>query len=84
MESSSASKDCPFCREVLKMALGDITAAHTELIEGGEETNTNSQPLLDLNKRQLKILRYLQTIPTVKREEYCQCLMFILCGLPGS
>ncbi len=32
------------------------------------------QPFLDLNKRQLKILRYLQTIPTVKREDYIQMM----------
>lgn len=39
-----------------------------------EEEKTSKQPFLDLNKRQLKILRYLQTIPTVKREEYCQMM----------
>ncbi len=38
-----------------------------------EEKNT-SQPFLDLNKRQLKILRYLQNIPTVKRDDYCQMM----------
>jgi len=32
------------------------------------------QPFLDLNRRQLKILRYLQTIPTVKREDYVQMM----------
>jgi len=32
------------------------------------------KPFLDLNKRQLKILRYLQTIPTVRREEYVQMM----------
>lgn len=30
------------------------------------------KPFLNLNKRQLKILRYLQSIPTVKREDYIQ------------
>lgn len=34
----------------------------------------NKQPFLDLNRRQLKILRYLQTIPTVKREDYVQMM----------
>lgn len=33
-----------------------------------------SKPFLDLNKRQLKILRYLQTIPTVRREDYVQMM----------
>ncbi len=35
-----------------------------------DEEKGSKQPFLDLNKRQLKILRYLQTIPTVKREDY--------------
>lgn len=40
-----------------------------------EEKEKNSkQPFLDLNKRQLKVLKYLQTIPTVKREDYCQMM----------
>lgn len=32
------------------------------------------QPFLDLNKRQLKILNYLQNIPTVKREDYVEMM----------
>jgi predicted HTH transcriptional regulator len=36
-----------------------------------EQEKNAKQPFLDLNKRQLKILKYLQTIPTVKREDYC-------------
>lgn len=39
-----------------------------------EEEKGAKQPFLELNKRQLKILRYLQTIPTVKREDYCQMM----------
>ncbi len=39
-----------------------------------EEEKSAQQPFLDLNKRQLKVLRYLQTIPTVKREDYCQMM----------
>ncbi|MBD3280947.1 DeoR family transcriptional regulator [Candidatus Dojkabacteria bacterium] len=39
-----------------------------------EEESTSRKPFLDLNKRQLKILRYLQTIPTVKREDYVQMM----------
>ncbi|MFQ5492648.1 MAG: Fic family protein [Candidatus Dojkabacteria bacterium] len=38
------------------------------------ESRSSKQPFLDLNKRQLKILRYLQTIPTVKREDYVQMM----------
>lgn len=40
----------------------------------GEHEASQKQPFLDLNKRQLKILKYLQTIPTVKREDYCQMM----------
>lgn len=39
-----------------------------------EEEKSSSKPFLDLNRRQLKVLRYLQTIPTVKREDYCQMM----------
>ncbi|MCA9383938.1 DeoR family transcriptional regulator [Candidatus Dojkabacteria bacterium] len=39
-----------------------------------DDEKANKQPFLDLNKRQLKILRYLQTIPTVKREDYVQMM----------
>lgn len=39
-----------------------------------EQEKSAKQPFLDLNRRQLKILRYLQTIPTVKREDYCQMM----------
>ena len=39
-----------------------------------EEDKSSKKPFLDLNKRQLKILRYLQTIPTVKREDYVQMM----------
>lgn len=34
----------------------------------------NKQPFLNLNRRQLKILRYLQNIPQVKREEYVEMM----------
>lgn len=33
-----------------------------------------NKPFLDLNRRQLKVLKYLQTIPTVKREDYVQMM----------
>ena len=40
----------------------------------GEEAKAAKRPFLDLNKRQLKILRYLQNIPAVKREDYVQMM----------
>jgi Fic family protein len=39
-----------------------------------EDEKSKQQPFLDLNKRQLKVLKYLQTIPTIKREDYCQMM----------
>jgi Fic family protein len=39
-----------------------------------QDIKSSKQPFLDLNKRELKILRYLQTIPTVKREDYVQMM----------
>lgn len=49
------------------------TKAEVDQFLAEEEKSTN-KPFLDLNRRQLKILRYLQTIPTVKREDYCQMM----------
>jgi len=39
-----------------------------------DEEKSKQQPFLDLNKRQLKILRYLQTVPMIKREDYCHMM----------
>lgn len=39
-----------------------------------ENKSKVQKPFLDLNKRQLKILRYLQNIPTIKREDYVQMM----------
>lgn len=44
------------------------------ILEITKSEKTSKQPFLDLNRRQLKILRYLQTIPTVKREDYVQMM----------
>jgi len=38
------------------------------------DNSSQKKTFLDLNKRQLKILKYLQTIPTVKREDYVQIM----------
>ena len=50
------------------------TKGEVDKVLGEEEEKTTKQPFFDLNKRQLKVLRYLQTIPTVKREDYCQMM----------
>jgi Fic family protein len=39
-----------------------------------KEEKTKEQPFLDLNKRQLKIIKYLQTVPTIQREDYCHMM----------
>ncbi len=38
------------------------------------EEKSKDQPFLDLNKRQLKVLKYLQTVPMLKREDYCHMM----------
>lgn len=53
--------------------VGEAKAEVDKMVSEEAEKNT-AQPFLDLNKRQLKILRYLQTIPTVRREDYCQMM----------
>ncbi|MEI6462427.1 MAG: DeoR family transcriptional regulator [bacterium] len=37
-------------------------------------SKSKDQPFLRLNERQLKILRYLQNIPSLKRDEYCEMM----------
>lgn len=39
-----------------------------------EEEKSKQQPFLNLNKRQIKTLKYLQTVPTIKREDYCHMM----------
>lgn len=39
-----------------------------------EDEKSKNQPFLDMNKRQLKVLRYLQTVPFIKREDYCHMM----------
>lgn len=39
-----------------------------------DEEKSKKQPFLDLNKRQLKILRYLQNVAYIKREDYCHMM----------
>lgn len=61
-----------FTRELAK-DFGETKLEVTRANNEQQEKNTQ-QPFLNLNKRQLKILRYLQSIPTVKREDYCQMM----------
>lgn len=60
-----------FFTEALYLELQSIT----EDVKSLAQSNTSQKKtFLDLNKRQLKILKYLQTIPTVKREDYVQIM----------
>jgi Fic family protein len=38
------------------------------------EEKSKQQPFLNLNKRQLKVLKYLQNVPSIKREDYCHMM----------
>ncbi len=57
-------------------------AVNKDLLEARENINSyiqedekaKNQPFLDLNKRQLKVLRYLQAVPMIKREDYCHMM----------
>jgi Fic family protein len=61
-------------RFILNLARG-TTEEKTRILSDNQMLQTSvKQPFLDLNRRQLKILRYLQTIPTVKREDYVQMM----------
>ncbi|MFW5703164.1 MAG: hypothetical protein ACOCXP_04345 [Candidatus Dojkabacteria bacterium] len=47
------------------------------ILEGshsGKASAESDKPFLDLNRRQLKVLKYLQSIPTLKREDYVQMM----------
>lgn len=54
---------------------GEITSVREKVDRFSEEYKEKTkQPFLNLNRRQLKILRYLQNIPQVKREEYVEMM----------
>ena len=61
-------------RFVLNLAHGTTEDKNRILNDSQTVKAPSKQPFLDLNRRQLKILRYLQTIPTVKREDYVQMM----------
>lgn len=56
----------------LKKELIRIRESIDEFVK--EDEKSRKQPFLDLNKRQLKVLKYLQTVPTIKREDYCHMM----------
>lgn len=58
--------------EALNRDLSEIREGVNDFII--DEEKSKKQPFLDLNKRQLKVLRYLQTVPMIKREDYCHMM----------
>ena len=58
--------------EYLNRDLAEIRESINDYIINDEKSK--KQPFLDLNKRQLKVLRYLQTVQMIKREDYCHMM----------
>jgi len=75
-EASKSEDDLTSLIEVfLEKITEDFESTVNELNRKNKiSTEKKDQPFLNLNQRQLKILRYLQNIPTVRREEYCEMM----------
>ncbi len=75
-EVSKKANDITYWLEVLSdnliKELSETREDMSKLNEDDEKAK--NQPFLDLNKRQLKVLRYLQTVPMIKREDYCHMM----------
>ncbi len=55
----------------IRNAASEVTNLKSEVDKIiSQNKEKHKQPFLDLNRRQLRILKYLQNIPVVKREEY--------------
>jgi len=69
------SEDITLWIEYFTEALSsELNYVHGEIKSLIQSAVPQKKTFLDLNKRQLKILKYLQTIPTVKREDYVQIM----------
>ncbi|KKQ36335.1 MAG: hypothetical protein US52_C0001G0003 [candidate division WS6 bacterium GW2011_GWA2_37_6] len=74
-KESGNKSDTLFLERLVRNLSNDMLETREEMVKTlNEEDKSSKKPFLDLNKRQLKILRYLQTIPTVKREDYVQMM----------
>lgn len=60
-----------FTESVLKNLIGTRENLNKFIME---EEKSKQQPFLNLNKRQIKALKYLQTVPVIKREDYCHMM----------
>ncbi len=58
--------------DTLNKDLLDVREAVSDMLL--DDDKAKKQPFLDLNPRQLKALRYLQTVPSIKREDYCHMM----------
>ncbi len=58
--------------DTLNKDLLDVRESVSDMLM--EDEKAKKQPFLDLNQRQLKVLRYLQTVPSIKREDYCHMM----------
>lgn len=72
--SESAQQEVNWHEIFLDYVDKNIRAALQKIKSTSPQQSTNNRPFLDLNRRQLKILKYLQTIPSVKREDYVQMM----------
>lgn len=74
--ASKKANDLTFWLETLTQNLiKELTEIKENLGKFTEdEEKSKNQPFLDLNKRQLKVLRYLQSVPMIKREDYCHMM----------
>lgn len=75
-EMSKKANDITYWLEVLtENLIKELSETKEEIGKfNADDEKSKNQPFLDLNKRQLKVLRYLQTVPMIKREDYCHMM----------
>lgn len=76
LEIINKAKDISYWAETLcQLILSEMIQTKEEIGEFiQQEEKSKQQPFLNLNKRQLKVLKYLQTVPEIKREDYCHMM----------
>lgn len=74
MSQAKRSLD-PWLEGFAEMVNTELTTVREEISKFiTDEEKSKEQPFLDLNKRQLKVLKYLQNVPSIKREDYCHMM----------
>lgn len=79
MQTFYLSKKSQDLNLFLEWYVGLVAADLKSILENIQTELANSeksskQPFLDLNNRQLKVLKYLQNVATIKRDEYCNIM----------